>query len=191
MASVSFSCGFSPVSCNFFRKSTQKKGEALLKHIFNVKETHSNLKEEILISGKCVRQASVSKQPYNFELTLDKTRNVTSALCSCVAGVQGKCKHLAAAVAYVNSEREESPTDRQCSWQNPSSRGKYLYPKGETIDNILQTPFPTPKLEFSEPNQEEIIQQIALMEKHNLKSSMLYIDIQKPNHLASNLFMTI
>ena len=171
---ITISCGFSPVFCNFFRKSTFKKGKALVPHVFNVSETRSKQGKEIVISGKCVRQASVSKAPYNVELSLDETRNVTSALCSCAAGTQGQCKHTAAVVSFINIEREESQTDKHCNWKTPSSRGKSLYPKGETIDNILNNPVPTPKLNFLGPSQNEIQQQIELLEQNSLTSSMLY-----------------
>jgi hypothetical protein len=158
--------------CLFLRKSTKKKGEALVQHVFNVTETRSS--DKISIEAQCVRQASVTKVPYKIELILDTTRTVTSALCSCVSGTQGRCKHTAAVITFVNSEREESKTDKQCSWQAPSSRGKSLYPKGETIDSIFFNSSGTDKLDFRSPSNEEIKEQIKLMEQNNVTNSMLY-----------------
>ena len=169
---IILNCGFSPISCLFLRKSTKKKGDALVQHVFNVAETRSI--EEISITAQCVRQASVTKSPYKIELILHISRNVTSALCSCVSGTQGRCKHTAAVISFVNLEREESQTDKQCTWQAPSSRGKSLYPKGETIDNIFLNSSGTAKLDFKGPSDTEIRAQIKLMEENNATNSMLY-----------------
>ena len=174
MAKIILSCGFSSILCQFLRKSTIKKGQRLVQHIFDVTETRYEEKNDTVISGKCVRQASIHKAPYNVELILDQTRTVSSALCSCIAGVQGMCKHAAALIQFVNSERIESQTDTSCKWQAPTSKGRSLYPKGETIDKILRNPSPTEQLKFQGPSKEQIQDQTALLEKFGLKNSTTY-----------------
>ena len=84
-------CSFSQIFCDFFRKSTKAKGQKLVGHVFDVTETRSNCETQIKteINAKCIRQASVTKLPYMIEILLDDDRRITSAICSCIAGIQG------------------------------------------------------------------------------------------------------
>lgn len=84
MSSVVLRTGFSTISATCFRKSTLKKGKKLLRHIFNVEEVQSN--SENIIHGFCVRQASISKDPYKVELQLNGEREVIGGRCSCISG---------------------------------------------------------------------------------------------------------
>ena len=151
-----------------------------MQHIFDVKETQFEGKNDTSISGKCVRQASIHKAPYNIELILDQTRTVSSALCSCIAGIQGMCKHAAALMHFINTERNETKTDTSCKWQAPTSKGRSLYPKGETIEKILQNPTPTEQLTFQGPSKEQIQDQIVLLEKSGLTNSSMYKMLTAP-----------
>lgn len=171
---IILSCGFSPIHCNFLRKSALKKGGRLIQHVFDVVETRDKEKNTINISGKCVRQASINKAPYKIELELNNQRTVISALCQCIAGVQGNCKHSGALIAFVNQERTESKTDLQCQWQAPTLKGKSLYPKGQTLDSIIKNPKPTAPLSFKGPTENQIQDQIALMVKNGMTNSMMY-----------------
>ena len=86
----------------------------------------------------------------------------------------GQCKHTAAVFTFVNEEREESKTDSGCKWQAPSSRGRKLYPKGQTLDQILQNPKPTSSLTLAGPTEDDIREQIERFEHYGLTNSMLY-----------------
>ena len=75
--------------------------------------------------------------------------------CNCCAGKTGECKHTGAVVLFVNNEREESKTDKEQEWNKPSDHGRALYPKGQTIDDIICNPFPVPKRSHKSPNDDK------------------------------------
>ena len=120
--------GFAKVCGQTLRPEVQKKGEEMLRHIGNVRE-HQRQNQNIIV-GECIREMSITKQPYNVELTLNSDREVVDSRCSCVSGVSGICKHASALVLYVNSERSAGCTDESAKWKKPSEKIKHLYPKG-------------------------------------------------------------
>lgn len=76
--------GFEQIFATCFMKSTLRKGRKIVPHIFNVEEVRTG--NETVIQGRCVRQASISKDTYRVELSLDVTRKIISGYCSCVSG---------------------------------------------------------------------------------------------------------
>ena len=78
------------------RDSTLKKGQELCTagHIFNVTEIQKpNVPSTI--NCRCVRQTSINVDPYLVSIDLDFDRNITNAMCKCIAGSSGQCKHVA------------------------------------------------------------------------------------------------
>lgn len=133
---LTLTCGFSEISGLSFRKDIQRKGQEIQPHIFNVREVRKN--GEIEIFAHCVPETSITKSPYIINFVIcPKSRKVMSAICSCVAGGEGMCKHSAGVYYNVNSERTEGCTDKEQGWQKPSERHKKVYPKGEPIQRTF------------------------------------------------------
>jgi hypothetical protein len=80
--------GFGKVETPEFRPDIIRKGKDLAagEHVFNVREVRQG--KGCMIAGQCIREMSLSNDPYNVELTLEPTtRLVLDSRCSCVAGV--------------------------------------------------------------------------------------------------------
>ncbi|KAG0427177.1 hypothetical protein HPB47_025760, partial [Ixodes persulcatus] len=67
---------------------------------------------------------------------LDTTRRIIQALCDCKGGIEGKCEHTAALVAYVNSEDSATQTSRPNQWKVPSNKQLKLYVKALLLAHI-------------------------------------------------------
>lgn len=106
------------------------------------------------------------------ELNVTKDRTLVGGYCNCVAGIVGKCKHTSALVCFINSERTEGCTDTAQQWQKPSAHRQSLYPKGETIEALYETP-PIPHPSFKE-NSEKLQTFLALMSLEKETSGMLF-----------------
>jgi hypothetical protein len=76
--------GFGQIFESCFLQSTLRKGRKIVSHIFNVEEVKTA--NETVIRGRCVRQASISKETYKVEVNLDITRKIIGGYCSCIAG---------------------------------------------------------------------------------------------------------
>ncbi len=174
-------CGFSSVSwqnnegdddSSEHRDSTKAKGQKLAEadHVFDVKEIRENGRVEIV--GFCVRETSVREKPYKITLELDDNRKILDARCQCVAGLNGDCKHTAALIFFINNEREESQTDRKCTWRAPSQYGQKLYPKGQTFDEIFG--FNQPKARFNAPSEEDQNSHLKLLQKYGDANSLMF-----------------
>ncbi len=154
------------------RDSTKEKGKKLVEsgHVFDVKEVREN--EEIEIIGFCVRETNIRDKPYKICLELDQARNVKDARCQCIAGLHGDCKHTAALIHFVNSERQESKTDEKCTWRTPSKYGQKLYPKGKSFDEIFG--FNTPRPSFKPPPAAEQESHLKLLQKYGDSNSLMF-----------------
>jgi hypothetical protein len=143
-----------------FRKDVLRKGELLYKadRIFCVQEIWKS--GEIKIEARCVPEMSINSIPYNVTIYLDDNRNIERMHCSCVAGSMGQCKHTSALVLFINGERDETCTDHQMNWNQPSEKNKSLHRKGQSLDKIFGTETPTPK--YSKPNPEAIQQYLEI-----------------------------
>ena len=173
--SLTIGGGFAMVLGPAFNPDIAKKGSEIKEHVFNVREVHHS-SGEITITGLCLRAMSVTKDPYSVTLSLNPSdRRVLSARCSCIAGCDGQCKHTAAIVHHVNSERSVGCTDEAQVWMKPSEKMKRLYPKGETIQEMLGQGKPA-KRDFT-PKQDSLDELSALMAKHNLQNVSLYKSI--------------
>ena len=171
-------CGFSSISwpnsdnVSEHRDSTKVKGQKLAEadHVFDVKEIREN--NHIEIVGFCVRETSVREKPYKVALELDDKRVILDARCQCVSGLNGDCKHTAALIYYINNEREESQTDRKCTWRAPSQYGQKLYPKGQTFDEIFG--FNGPKALFKTPSEDDQESHRNLLQKYGDSNSLMF-----------------
>ena len=166
--------GFSAVKTNpeYHRDSTKEKGQKLVEsgHVFDVKEVREN--DSIEIIGFCVKETSIRDHPYRIVLSLDQQRIVQDSRCQCISGQNGDCKHTAALIYFVNSERQESQTDQQCQWRKPSQYGQKLYSKGKTFDEIFN--LSQPKCSFKPPSKSEQDSHLELLKKHGDSGSMMF-----------------
>jgi putative phage-type endonuclease len=118
-----------------FREGTMKLGFEHQSHVINIEE------ESNTIRAKVARTTNPDAH-YNVELILNSDRTIRDGHCSCVAGIDGICKHAAAVVTFINMERCESRTDRESQWQIPSKKKQKLYPKGKFVEEMrLTVPF--------------------------------------------------
>lgn len=56
-----------------------------------------------------------------FYFKVDEEGTVKNAICECIAGITGHCKHISPVVFAVNSKRAESKTSEACGWEKPSA----------------------------------------------------------------------
>ena len=135
---ITLQCGFEAIMIpdNYFRKDPLSKGKELVAHIFNVQEQESN--SSIEIAGRCIRTTSLNEPPYVIYLLVDPAmRLLQGGHCNCTAGTDATCKHAAALCQFINSERQEACTDQSQKWSTPSAKLLSLYPKGETIEEMI------------------------------------------------------
>ncbi|XP_015124905.1 uncharacterized protein LOC107046728 [Diachasma alloeum] len=131
--------GFVDIHENFLTNSAKANGKNLVEggHLSHVIEVQKRVLGSTVsaITAKVIPQTSVKKSQYDVKLQLDSVRNVTSAVCSCPAGLGGGCKHLAATIYYVNSNHSSATkTDSLQRWGIPSAREKYK--KGCTVASL-------------------------------------------------------
>lgn len=170
-ASLRIRAGFSPVNFeSFFRPSSIQKGLHLIKHVLHVEEIKSP-DGAIVISGKCIPQASINKDPYRVEINLNSKRDLIFGHCNCVSGISGQCKHVAALISFVNHERTVSCTDTKQTWQKPSELRQSLYPKGETIESLFKTQITEPPTYSRSASAEHFLE---LLNLHKQTDGMLY-----------------
>ena len=137
------STGFSDIIYDHFglRSSTFDNGKEL------VRSDHVQKVEEIRKTGFppeirafCVPQTSVNKAMYIIEIFIDYKRRILRANCNCIGGNGGHCKHVAAVIYFVNSERSETKTDKIQQHTKPSNRGLEKYRKGKPSEDINNIP---------------------------------------------------
>ena len=127
---------------------------------------------ETAITGKCLPQTSLNKNPYRVELSIGDGRRITGGYCQCVAGINGLCKHAAALACYVNLERTESCTDQGQKWLKPSEFKTSLYPKGQTIEELFHLrPVEPPSYQKNEAKLNEFL---AILSAQGETNGMLY-----------------
>lgn len=68
-------------------------------------------------------------------MQINPNRSISSAHCSCKAGIVGQCKHTAALTIYVNETRDTTKTDNQQTWGIP--KVKEGYSKGRKICDMF------------------------------------------------------
>jgi hypothetical protein len=138
------------------------------------------------ISARCIRQTGVTEGPWILNLKLSPNREVQRAFCSCPAGAEGWCKHMAALVLFINTERTESKTDKACSFQAPSQLGKSRYPKGQEFDTIFKLKNAPPKVTFLNISNDAKKKLYELMLKNgNTASPLFKICAMKVNIIPS------
>ena len=127
--------GFNPIKVDIHRSGIIKNGKALLQHIFNVQEIRAN--GTIHFRASCNASMDISKvYQLSLEVTPDE-RVFKIGHCTCVAGGEFNCKHGAALVHFINSERPQSCTDGRMEWGSPSERKLKLAPKGVPVNDLL------------------------------------------------------
>ena len=175
MSKIILTTGFAAVSSSLNRPSTVAKGIKLVEanHVAKLEE-HREPGKATIISGRVVRQTSVTSVAYAVSLELDEDRNVTDGRCSCIGGIAGECKHVAAIIYAINHERDESQTDQQCAWKKPSEKGKALYPKGLPLQTIIRKRHHLPRPNFEPPSKEAREEHLKLLEDVGDTNSMMY-----------------
>ncbi|XP_074096152.1 uncharacterized protein LOC141525524 [Cotesia typhae] len=131
---------FNQLSIILYVAKMMKKGKNYLtNHFYGVVEKQNNFAS--VITAKVVPQASVSNT-YDVKVLLGKNRNISNAVCSCKAGLGGKCKHVSALIHYVNSpESSSSKTSHLQEWGKPTQRQLLGYDKGQRMSKLF-TPQP-------------------------------------------------
>jgi hypothetical protein len=171
---IVLSSGFPEIKTDFFRKPMIEHGQKLVNadHVFSV--TEEKVAEVSTIYGSCVPQTNVRKIPYRIELRLDANRNVCGGNCTCVAGAGVTCKHSAALVCFINSERDESKTAKACEWAKPSQKKLNLYPKGRSVDDIINNPRPVSPPNFRPLSDEAKAEMLAFHMEVDETDSMMF-----------------
>jgi hypothetical protein len=171
---IVLSSGFPAIKTDFFRQSTIDGGQKLVNadHVFRV--TEEKVAGVSTIYGSCVPQTNVRKIPYRIELRLDVNRNVCGGNCTCVAGAGVTCKHSAALVFFINSERDESKTAKACEWAKPSQKKLNLYPKGRSVDDIIKNSRPVSPPTFGPLSDEAKAELLAFHMEVDETDSMMF-----------------
>lgn len=91
--------------------------------------------EHITLCGKlpngqviahCMQSSQMSAKPHQIKLVLTNECKNWVCSCTCKAGAGGKCKHIIAALLYINRYTEIpelSCTDVEQSWAKPKHKG--------------------------------------------------------------------
>ncbi|XP_060864305.1 uncharacterized protein LOC132940596 [Metopolophium dirhodum] len=138
MADLKIKCGFQPVTYSFIFPNDKGKRLVESGHLINVEEIKPATNHIApRIKGLCIRQTSVSYDPWTVILEIDGTRRVKNTSCDCPAGAGGKCKHICALIYYINNEQLISKTDLPQQWGKPSKAGELKYKKGRTIQDLF------------------------------------------------------
>ena len=76
----------------------------------------------------------------------------------------------------MNSERDESKTNENCVWNDPTKAGKKKYPKGLELEKIadIQDKHKCPTVSFDSPSAEERNKQLEIMEAVGNTESPVY-----------------
>ena len=141
MSATIISTGFSTILYSHFGFTAAKlrNGEELVRsqHVSFVQECRrAGFPPEV--TGRCLPQTNISKNMYEIKIVLDSKRKILRATCTCTAGQDGLCKHVASVICFVNEEREETKTSKPCSFNQPSQYGKNRYPKGQTAEKLFE-----------------------------------------------------
>jgi putative phage-type endonuclease len=165
--------GFSTIKAEHFRAETLRKGSELTKHLYAVEEIRS--KEQIFFKAKIVRTTCLNEAPYSITFELDQSRNFKDGRCNCVAGITANCKHSAALFLFINNERSTSQTDKEQQWKTPSKKIQVLYPKGETVEQLLGGKGDTKSQICVEKKSSESLSKLAdELKQFGLTNSSLY-----------------
>ena len=86
------------------------------------------------------------------------------------------CKHKAALVLYAKNHRNETQTDKDCSFIKPSEYSLKLYPRGQELEKIKNIPAKDccPKLTFDMIPDYEKRTLANLMKAHGVTNTPLY-----------------
>ena len=180
--SITLCAGFAKImeGPKFYGPDTEKKGKKIVDHVANIREIQNG--HEVIITATCIPAMKINNDPYIQRITLDSSRRVTDAQCTsrpgkpqCPVGIQGKCKHIAAVIEKVNSERTTSKTDEAQAWLKPSEQLTQLYPKGETIQELFSGKKGEPR--NFKPPQDNLDHFATLLKKHKLTNASAYKSI--------------
>lgn len=62
----------------------------------------SRVNQHLRIFALCSKTSGLKELPHELKFLIDKDKNSLSEKCSCVAGVEGKCKHGVALLLFLN-----------------------------------------------------------------------------------------
>ncbi|KAK0073807.1 hypothetical protein PV326_013046, partial [Microctonus aethiopoides] len=145
---------------------------------------------------------------------LDNNRNIISAKCTCKAGLSERCKHICAAIHFINSpDSAASKTSQLQGWGKPSHRLLLGYDKGARMTSLFPpsplctkaeklTPYDVSTknlkelvslsplfqiLQFEERNQVEIIAAETLVEMRRVTEKQNLVE--KAKKVTFEIFM--
>lgn len=83
------------------RSRPLKEGEAVFKagHVILCGLDAGNSET---IKSLCLQTSSLTSQPHEITIVLNKNVNMWKCVCSCKAGQSGFCKHIVATLIYIN-----------------------------------------------------------------------------------------
>ncbi|XP_077532385.1 uncharacterized protein LOC144162228 [Haemaphysalis longicornis] len=137
--------GFARVNSpeEFLRESLLSKGRKLCtaSYVYNAEESdphEAGGPRSSRVTAKCNSQ--VKDMSYDVAIQLSSERKIVSATCSCKAGLGGRCKHVAAVVVFLNTDRPSS-TDLPQAWGRRTSKPDTS--KKESIEDLFGEYKPT------------------------------------------------
>ncbi|KAH7943949.1 hypothetical protein HPB52_013727 [Rhipicephalus sanguineus] len=138
MAPVVLRYGFSKITWpeDHFRRKALENGAKLCKarYAYDVEEAVPCRDSDTQVTAKCHSQ--VHQTSYNVTLQLSSQRVISGATCSCKAGSDGACKHVAAVALELNNLADAtSSTDVPQVWGRPASKPNTS--KKESVEELF------------------------------------------------------
>ncbi|KAK9890990.1 hypothetical protein WA026_013328 [Henosepilachna vigintioctopunctata] len=181
--------GFQPVVNNVIHGQNDEKGKKLFKskHVYGVVEKTNKIKT--VITGKVVPQTGVSNF-YDVTISVDSNRHVSNTVCTCKAGLEGKCKHICALIHYVNSpETSSSKTSLSQQWVLSAEMTK-LKPIKLTVASMPESLKNTPLRKILELEEKEnIVITRAESMLQMIQSKAKEVLQEKARKVVSDLFL--
>ena len=170
--------GFSSIDVEgVFREETLRKGSEIRTHVREIRERRSA--GQVTITGMCIPQTKLRDKPHSLWIEIDpQTRKWIDGHCRCKAGegtsTIGKCKHIAALVLEINSERTEGCTDTPQRWKQTTVSNQLctLYPKGKCIEELYLGTY-TPQMP-ERPNEDTLMDLATKLASFGLTNSSLF-----------------
>ena len=142
-------------------------------HLFNIKATQAKDKP-VQVSAHCIPEMKI-RESYRIWMEIDEHNKPIAHDCTCPFGSY-LCKHKAALVLYAKNHRNETQTDRQCTFLKPSDHSLKLYPRGKQLEQIKKLPEKDccPNLTFDMIDDDEKRYLAELMEATGVTKSPLF-----------------
>ena len=167
MSVIVVKTGFQEITVpeGLLKKADEIRGKRNAPHVDDLKETIYSTYS--LIEASVMPEMNIRKSPYKVRINVNNQRLITEANCSCVCGITGSCKHTAAVIYMVNTERDTTKTDKECTFNKPSVKNdkSERYAKAKKIKELYPLKTPASPPTFQEPSEEEKASYLALLEE--------------------------